>query len=126
VVGLGVALLLVPLPVARPEMAWTSAIPEASPAKNVALAVPFEVCASTGSTRPSVVMNLTVVPLGTGDPLFSSTVADSVADPPRGRTRFDTVSVMREFVGARSGAESQATWAAQAVRTAAHTRRTSN
>jgi hypothetical protein len=88
--------------------------------------MPFPVCDSTGSTRPKDVMNRTTVPFGTGDPLFSSTVAVNVAEPPVGRIEFDTVSVMREFVGASKGAVSHAIVTPQTSNAATQATRASN
>src|SRR5688572_3660272 len=53
---LGVLGVVVVLPPAPPDVARTSATPESLPAKNVVVATPFRVCASTGSRRPSVVV----------------------------------------------------------------------
>jgi hypothetical protein len=87
---------------APPEVARTSATPESSPAKNVVTAVPFRVCASTGSTRPKVVVKRTTVPFCTGVPPDSITVADTSVLPPTGSTRLSAFTLIVEFVGAVS------------------------
>ena len=74
---------------------------------NVVVAMPLRVWASTGSIRPSVVVKRTSVPLCTGVPLDSMTVAVTSVVPPVGTTRLCASMVTDELVGARSGIESQ-------------------
>ena len=95
-----------PLP---PDTAFTSAAPDTSPAKNVVVAMPLRVCVSTGSTRPRLVVNRTVVPFWTGVPPCSRTMAESSADPPVGSVRVGAESVMVELAGAVSCTLSQPT-----------------
>jgi hypothetical protein len=98
---------VVVVPPAPPDAARTSAMPDSSPAKNVAVATPFFVCASTGSTLPRDVLNRTVVPFCTGVPDDSMTCASIVVLPPVGNMRVPAVNVIVELVGAVSGARSQ-------------------
>ena len=66
------------------------------------MAVPPLVHASTGSSTPSVVVNGTEVPLWTGVPLCSTTVAVRVASPSIDRmVRF--VELVVEMVHGRFG-----------------------
>ena len=108
VVGGVVPLLgvVVELPPAPPDVALTSATPESFPAKNIVVATPFRVCASTGSRRPSVVVNRTTVPFCTGVPLCSITVAETL-DPAGFDDSASCVDRDGRLVGAISGTRSQ-------------------
>jgi hypothetical protein len=124
-VGVGVVLVFVPGAAASPEIARTSATPDSLPAMKVADAIPFRVWASTGSTRPMLARNRTVVPFGTGWPLFSNSVAVNWAEPPGATTCADAVSEIVELIGATSGDVSHPAPAA-AKTTAAQTPTASN
>ena len=113
-----VPVLGVDVPLAVPEVARISAVPDSVPAVNVATATPLCVCASAGSIVPSVLVNRTVVPFWTAEPLDSSTVAVTCVVPPVGSVNAADVSEIVELVGAVSGILSQATNV-----TAARTRR---
>ena len=67
-----------------PELAVTTAVPEAAPASNVTLATPSKVSATVGSTDPNVVANVTTVP-SSGTPPASENRAVMVAVPLNGR-----------------------------------------
>ena len=95
-------------PPAGPDVARTSASPDTSPARNIAVATPFRVCTSTGSMRPSVVVKRTCVPFWTGVPPGSNTVALTCVLPPVGSTSAEAVSVTVDSLGAVSGTVSQA------------------
>jgi len=92
-----------------PDDARTAAVPEALSAKNVAVAMPLRVCVCAGSTRPSDVVNVTVVPFCTGVPADSRTIAVNVVLPPVGNTVDAALRVIEEFDGANSGTLSHAT-----------------
>ena len=95
--------------VAPPELAAMTAVPLALPARKVTVARPLaSVLASAGSIVPSVVVNVTRVPLWGGVPADSSTCAVIVAVPLIGSAVVADVSVMDEPVGARNGVFSQA------------------
>jgi hypothetical protein len=113
-------------PEARPEIARISAVPDCEPATNTATAMPLFVSASIGSTLPRVVVKRTVVPLGTGWPLFSRTTAVNCVVPPVGRVRLAAVSVIVEFVGASRAALLQPAPARNATATAGISTRASN
>ena len=95
--------VVVPVPVEAlplpPDVAFTSAAPDTSPAKKVVVATPLRVCASTGSTRPRLVVKRTVVPFCTGVPPGSITWAESSVEPPVGSVRVGAVSVTVELAG---------------------------
>ena len=68
-------------PVAAPENAVTVAVPDCVPAISLTVALPLSVRVSLGSTRPSVVVNDTSVPSGTGVPACSVIVAMRSIEP---------------------------------------------
>lgn len=125
-VGVGVILVFVPGAAARPEIARTSAVPESLPATNIAVAMPFRVCASNGSIRPRLVVNRTVVPFGTGWPLFSSRIAVNSVVPPGGTTCDAAVSEILEPMGPSRLALSHPNEIAQIDTKTAHKMRASN
>ena len=109
---------VVPPPV-LPDVARISATPETSPAWNIVTAMPFLVWASTGSTRPRLVLKRTEVPFCTGVPLDSATNALTAVEPPAGSTRAPDVTVTVELVGAVSRIVSHAMTASWASANAA-------
>ena len=97
-------------------------MPELFSAKNVVSARPLRVCASIGSTRPSVALNRTVVPFCTGVPACSMTNAVTSVFPPLGSTLAAAATVIVDFVGASNCALSQATVKTAAITSGAPTR----
>jgi hypothetical protein len=98
---------------APPENALIELLPDTPPALNVAVATPFTVLASTGSTEPSVGANVTIVPFWTGVPLDSITTARRIAWPLSGNTLRSVVKEIVDPVGEVSGTFEQAAAAAQ-------------
>src|SRR5687768_4613312 len=94
---------------APPENAVIFAVPEAPLARNVVRAIPPSVRTTTGSTWPTDAWNVTSVPLWTGVPAASITVAITSAAP------FDATdvelidNVTVDPVGANNATLSQAT-----------------
>jgi hypothetical protein len=111
--------------VAPPEVAPIVAVPLAVPGKNRAVARPLvSVVAVTGEMVPSVVTNVTVVPLWGGEPDASITCATMSTDWLAVTTFDDAVSVIVDPTGARSGTFSQAvTTSASRARPATESRR---
>lgn len=93
---------------AAPDVARTSAVPEVTPAENVAVAMPLRVSASTGDTLPNVVVKRTAVPFCTGFPLSSRMTAATSTDSFSAKVRFGAVSVTEDPVGANSAILSHA------------------
>src|SRR5688572_1527457 len=94
-------------PVAPPDVARISAMPEAFPAMNVVVALPPRVSTSAGSTLPSVDVKRTSVPLCTGVPLDSDTKAVICVLPPIGSVEVEAEIVIVDSDGASSGTCSQ-------------------
>jgi hypothetical protein len=101
--------LALPDPVrAGPEKACMNPVPDMLPARNVTVAIPLTVGASTGSVRPIDGWNVTIVPLCTGVPADSVTTARTVAWPFSGRTLRSIDRLMVDPVGDVSGTLSHA------------------
>ncbi len=85
-----------------------TAVADCVPARNVARALPPSVRASLGSTTPTEDVNVTSVPLWTGVPAGSITVAVSSAVPLIGSVVVLTESVTVDSTGASNGTLSHA------------------
>src|SRR5262245_21970402 len=90
---------------AAPALAVMTAVPDSAPAKNVADARPNVVGASIGSSAPSVVANLTMVPLGAARPMLSTSSAVIVALPLNGNWLAVVESAMDVEGDGAAGAE---------------------
>ena len=92
------------------------------PAKNVETATPLMVSADGGLKLPSVVVKLTCVPLWTGVPPDSITIARTCVWPFNGSVPWSIETEMVEAVGAVRGTRSQATTATQVTTAITHRR----
>ena len=83
-------------------------VPEIEPARKIVVATPFNVSTSAGVKVPNVVEKTTCVPLCTGVPADSMTIARTVARPFSGKVVWSIETEIVELVGAVSGRLSQA------------------
>ena len=83
------------------------AVPDCAPARNLTVALPLWVLASTGSNVPRLLEKMTTVPFCTVVPAGSMTYAVISAEPFTGTMLALDDSVMADPVGAVSGTLSQ-------------------